>query len=137
MKRILFLFIILLGCSKTDIQPADQLTGHWIFQSPSVSGDFTILKLANGYSLQAGGLFRINGIAYNCDQFWIPLKNTGNIDIYLGSPMANNSREAMLVFSINRSTLHHSILQPFNIFYKLNAEKELVLVKDQFFLEKK
>ncbi len=137
MNRLILLLIILIGCSKADIQPADQLTGHWTFQSSSVSGDFTILKSANGYSLQAGGLFSINGVNYNCDQFWIPLKSTGNIDIYLGSPMANNLREAMLVFSINRSTLHHSILQPINIFYKLNSEKELVLVKDPFFLEKK
>lgn len=137
MKYLIPLLIILVGCSKADIDPSNALTGHWTFQSSSVSGDFTILKTANGYSLQAGGVFTIKGVSYNCDQFWIPLRSTGNIDIYLGSPMTNDSREAMLVFSINPSTLQHSILQPINILYQLDSNKELVLVRDPLFLEKK
>lgn len=137
MKHFLLFFIILLGCSKADVKPSDALTGHWSFQSSSVSGNFTILNTSNGYSLQAGGTFTIKGVSYTCDQFWIPLRSTGNIDIYLGSPMINNSREAMVVFSINPTTLQYSVLQPTNVFYELKKDKDLVHVKETFVLQKK
>ncbi|MBK5278905.1 MAG: hypothetical protein JJE09_08585 [Bacteroidia bacterium] len=136
MKYFILLLIVLVGCSKADIKPSTALTGHWSFQSANVSGDFTILNTSNGYSLEAGGIFSINGVKYACDQFWIPQRSTGNIDIYLGSPMTNSSREAMLVFSIDPSSLQYSILQPVNIYYELNTDKKLVNVKDPFFLEK-
>ena len=137
MKRFVLFSIILIGCSKADIKPSDALTGHWSFQSSSVSGDFTILNTSNGYSLQAGGTFTINGLSYTCDQFWIPLRSTGNIDIYLGSPMTNNSREAMMVFSINPSTLQNAMLQPTHVFYELKKGNGLVHVKEEFVLQRK
>ena len=136
--RIFFLFfIILIGCSKADIKPSDTLTGHWLFQSGSVSGDFTILNTSNGYSLQAGGIFTIKGKTYTCDQFWIPLKSTGNIDIYLGSPLINSRREAMLVFSINPSTLQFGVIQPTDVFYEIKTDNSLVHVKEPVFLQKR
>jgi hypothetical protein len=137
MKRFILFTIILIGCSKADIKPSDALTGHWSVQSSSVSGEFTILNTANGYSLQAGGIFTIDGVSYACDQFWIPLRSAGNIDIYLGSPMINNSRDAMLIFSINPSALQNAILQPTNVFYELKKGKGLVHVKEAFVLQKK
>ena len=137
MKRFILFSVILIGCSKADIKPSDALTGHWSFQSPSVSGDFTILNTPNGYSLQAGGIFTIKGVSYTCDQFWIPQRTTGNIDIYLGSPMINSSREAMLIFSIHPSALQYSMLQPTHVFYELKKESGLVQVKEEFVLQKK
>lgn len=137
MKRFVLFSIILLGCSKADIKPSDALAGHWAFQSSSVSGDFTILNTANGYSLQSGGTFTIKGVSYTCDQFWIPLRSANKIDIYLGSPMANSSREAMLVFSINPATLQYAVLQPTDVFYELQKDKSLVHVKEEFVLQKK
>jgi hypothetical protein len=137
MKRFILFSIVLIGCAKADIKPSDALTGHWSFQSSSLSGDFTILNTANGYSLQAGGKFTIKGVSYTCDQFWIPLRSAGNIDIYLGSPMTNNSREAMLVFSINPTTLQYAVLQPTDVFYELKKGNGLVHVKEAFVLQKK
>lgn len=137
MRSFILVSIILIGCSKADIKPSDALTGHWLFQSGSVSGDFTILNTSNGYSLQAGGIFTIKGVTYTCDQFWIPLKSTGTIDIYLGSPLMNSSREAMLVFSINPSTLQYGVIQPTNVFYEIKTDNSLVHVKDPVFLQKR
>src|SRR6478609_3931421 len=118
-KRFLMFSLVVIGCSKADVKPSDALTGHWSFQSSSISGDFTILNTSNGYSLQPGGKFTINGITYACDQFWIPLNNAGKVDIFLGSPMVNNFRDAMLVFSVNPSTLQYGSLQPSAVIYEL------------------
>jgi len=137
MKHFVLFSIILIGCSKADIKPSDALSGHWSFQSSSVSGDFTILNTPNGYSLQAGGTFTIKNVTYTCDQFWIPLRSASKIDIYLGSQMTNSSREAMLVFSINPSTLQYSVLQPTDVFYELKKDKSLVHVKEEFVLQRK
>jgi len=137
MKRLLLVFLILMGCAKNDLKVSDALTGHWTFQSSEVSGDFTIINSTDGYSLQAGGIFTINNVAYTCDQFWIPARSSGNIDIYLGSPIKNNSREAMLLFSIHPSTLQYSVLKPTNVYYEIKKENRLVKVKDEFVLQKK
>ena len=137
MKRLLLVFIIAMGCSKADVKPAEVLAGHWSFESSSISGDFTILSTPHGYNLQAGGIFTINKVSYTCDQFWIPQRSTGNLDIYLGSPLLNNSREAILIFSINPSTLQHSNLRSTDVFYELKSGKGLVHVKEPFNLQKK
>jgi len=136
MKRFLLILLIAVGCSKADVKPADALTGHWSFQSSSISGDFTILNTPNGYSLQPGGIFTIKGVSYTCDQFWIPLNNAGKVDIYLGSPMVNSSRDAMLIFSVNPATLQYGSLQPSSVIYELKNSKS-VQVKEAFVLQKK
>ena len=137
MKRVVLIFIIAMGCSKADVKPADALTGHWSFQSTNLSGDFTILNTPNGYQLEAGGTFRINGVSYTCDQFWIPLRSANSIDIYLGSPIVNNSREAILIFSINPGSLQYATLQPTNVIYELKSGNGLVRVKEPLSLLKK
>ncbi len=137
MKRLIFIFIIALGCSKSDIKPSEALVGNWSFKSPSIAGDFTIANTPNGYSLQAGGKFSINGKSFTCDQFWIPLRSATHVDIYLGSPMINNEREAMLIFSINPSGLPNIVLQPSDVFYELKSGSGLVRVKEEFVLQKK
>jgi hypothetical protein len=137
MKRLILILIIAVGCSKTDVKPTDSLSGNWSFQSSSISGDFTILNTSNGYSLQAGGTFSINGVKYTCDQFWIPVRSTGNFDVYLGGPVVNNSREAILIFSVNPSTLRYSVLQPTDVFYEVKTGNGLVRVKEPFVIQKK
>ena len=128
--------LVVIGCSKADVKPSDALTGHWSFQSSTISGDFTILNTSSGYSLQSGGTFTIKGVSYSCDQFWIPLNNTGKVDIYLGSPMVNSSRDAMLIFSVNPATLQYGSLQPSSVIYELKNSKS-VQVKEAFVLQKK
>jgi hypothetical protein len=136
MKWLVLVVMLAVGCSKVDVIPNDALAGNWSFKSSTISGDFTIINTSNGYSLRAGGTFSINGKSYPCDQFWMPRRSTGSLDIYLGSPMINNSREAMLIFSINPSGSQYSLLQVTDAYYELKNSSSLVPIREAFILHK-
>lgn len=62
MKYFIISLLILIGCSKHD--PAPDLSGHWVFSTDSIGGDFAIVHSGSEYDVAAGGSFSIKGVSY-------------------------------------------------------------------------